>query len=168
MRSSLQLLLALCSSAVLLSCGGADADLEIGEPVCSDALERVAWGRYDPGAQRECTLRGAPSGLVVLLPSAPWDRSWVLTGTAGDESFACTFVPGMTDADLCSEEPRANVFSAGVRIVAHPCDLALRLEVEGEHVASASFTPEYAWTEPNGPGCGWSGQAVVELAPDAG
>lgn len=165
MRTIPSILLA-ALSAVLLACGGAEtAD---GPPVCGGGFAEETLNRYHPEQERECTLVDSFSGVVVLLPSLPNDREWVLSGKAGDEPFTCTKTPGMVEGDHCSDNPKVEWFSAGVRLHAHPCALTLRLEVAGEPVAEVNVEPDYEWSEPNGAGCGWAGRSEVVLSPAEG
>lgn len=160
-------LLLLLLTGGLLSCAGADAGGD--GPACGGGFSDETPDRYGHLSGAECLLEFYETGVVVRLSSASWDRGWVLSGTAGDEPFACAVVPGMVEGDPCSENQQIAWRPTGedapplVWLRAHPCRLSLRLEVDGQQVASGAFEPEYEWSEPNGVGCGWVGVASVEL-----
>lgn len=160
MHVSLRLVAVAC--VALFGCG--EARTASGHPTCGGGFAEETWDRYrgEPG-EDGCFLRGYFSGVAVELPAVSPDQEWVLSGTVGDEAFACTVRPGMVEGDPCSDNPAVQWAGSIVRFRAHPCDLSLHLEVAGEAIASTSVEPDYEWSEPNGAGCGWKGVAHVVL-----
>ena len=163
MRAAAKSLSFVALAAGLVACGGMEEATD--DPACGGGFEAETHGRYRGEPGKECTLRGAFSGVRVELPAIPADRAWVLEGTVGGEPFLCSVTPGMVEGDPCSENAQVGWAGSVVRLAAHPCELSVRLAVEGEPIAEARMAPAYEWIEPNGPGCGWAGVANVVLTP---
>jgi hypothetical protein len=151
------------------SCGTTDSGGD--GPACGGGFTEEVPDRYGHDPRGECYDMGFFSGVEVSLPSVSPDRGWVLSGTIGDDPFTCAVAVGMLEGEPCSDNPKVRWFPslAGfpkVDISAHPCHLELGLEVEAAPVVSGTFRPVYEWSEPNGAGCGWKGEATVVLSPD--
>jgi hypothetical protein len=168
MRRALVSLVVSVLSTGLLACDGADAGSD--GPTCGGGFAEEVAHRYgyEPGG--ECVDVLYFSGVEVRLPSVSPDTDWLLSGTVGNEPFRCIVAAGMLEGEPCSDNPKVRWFpgesAPGVELRAHPCQVSLQLKVGGEVVAAGTFEPEYEWSEPNGDGCGWTGEATVILAPD--